>query len=185
MSPKEQEILLRLARDSIATSFSGVEPDMQDSSHLSEELGAFVTLHENGQLRGCIGYPEPVMPLCQAVARLARAAAFDDPRFPALRKEELNQIEIEISVLTRPGLLDAKPAEYAKHIKIGRDGLIIRGLGQGLLLPQVAPEQGWDVHDFLEGICIKAGQPPGSWKDPSNRIYTFQAEVFSEKDINK
>jgi len=184
ISPEDRKRLLELARQSIEAQMKGnvLKVDTDLVKRFSEHRGAFVTLKEMGELRGCIGYPEPVLPLWQAVGRAAVAAAFEDPRFPPVLEEELKDIKIEISVLTVPELVEVnRPSEYLKKIKIGRDGLIIRYREySGLLLPQVAPEQGWNVEEFLDGLCEKAGLPKGTWKHPRCEIYSFQAEVFSE-----
>ncbi len=182
LSPADGKKLLALARDSIACRFSGRNLPLDDYREYFENQGAFVTLHEDGRLRGCIGYPEPMMPLFRAVSGAACSAAFEDPRFPPLTKDELDKVSIEISVLTVPELIKVEePDEYMENIKIGRDGLIIRNdFCSGLLLPQVPVEQGWDTAEYLQNICLKAGMAPDSWKDPKNRLYSFQAEIFSE-----
>jgi len=169
--------LLKLARDSLITYFSNTIPD----SDFSEKRGVFVTLHKDGQLRGCIGYPDPVMELSLAVIDAARHAAFNDPRFEPVKEDELTELKIEVSVLSVPKVLEVAPEEYVNNIKIGRDGLIIRGaFGSGLLLPQVATEEKWNATEFLNHLCLKAGMSQDDWKDPVNQILTFQAEIFSE-----
>jgi len=182
ISPSEGKILLKLARDSIATKFSGNIPELKDYEKFSDKQGVFVTIHKDSELRGCIGYPEPVMPLNEAIINAARAAGFEDPRFSPLKKEELDTIKIEISVLTVPILLEVKiPDEFLKKIKIGRDGLIIRAeYSSGLLLPQVPVEHKWDVKEYLFHLSMKAGLQPDAWTDLSNKIYSFQAQIFSE-----
>ncbi len=184
MNENDKKVLLRLARRSIETAFEGEELNVDEAikSKFSEKQGAFVTLNKNRQLRGCIGFPEPIMPLYKAIIEAARAAAFEDPRFPPLKREELNDINIEISVLTKPEEIKVKhPLDYLKEIKIGRDGLIIRGpFGSGLLLPQVFVEYNADVVTALEMLCEKAGLPKNTWQNPNYKIYKFQAEVFSE-----
>ena len=150
-----------------------------------EPRGVFVTLkrYPSGGLRGCIGYPLPVFPLGEAIPRAALAAAVDDPRFPPVRGDELEALTIEVSVLTVPEAVRAtRPDEIVRSVEVGRDGLIVEGLGtSGLLLPQVAPEQGWSREEFLDGTCEKAGLPPGAWRDLRVRIKRFQAEVFAER----
>ncbi len=182
LSPADGKKILRLARDSITCRFTGITQDLDEYNEYSEKQGAFVTLHKDSLLRGCIGYPEPVLPLCRAIAEAACSAAFDDPRFPPLEEDELDMIKIEISVLSVPRqVLAESPDEYQKKIRIGRDGLIIRNADRsGLLLPQVPVEQGWDVDEYLHHICLKAGMPSDAWKDLSNRLYSFQAQIFSE-----
>lgn len=180
----DRKKLLKLARFSISSFFAkediNVEPYIKDK--FGHKAGAFVTLKQNGELRGCIGYTEAVMPLYDAIVQAARAAAFSDPRFKQLQKEELEKIKIEISVLTNPELIEVKESnEYFDKIKIGRDGLIIESVyGKGLLLPQVPVEWKWNAEDFLMNTCKKAGLPEDAWKDLTNKIYSFQAEIFSE-----
>jgi hypothetical protein len=141
--------------------------------------GAFVTLKSRGYLRGCIGYVSAEMPLIQTVLHCSYNAAFRDPRFMPVRSDELMDISIEISVLS-----DALPVRMPDEIKTGRDGLIVeRGRQRGLLLPQVAVEQGWDRYTFLSQTCVKAGLPPGAWKESATRIYRFEAIVFSEEAL--
>jgi hypothetical protein len=142
----------------------------------------FVTLSKDGELRGCIGFPEPTYALKRAIVEAARSAAFDDPRFPPVTKEEMNEITIEVSALTIPKLVKVKDSEeYEDMIIIGKDGLIIRGkFGSGLLLPQVPVDYGWNVKEFLKHLCMKAGLLSDAWKDLDNKIYSFQAQIFEE-----
>ena len=136
--------------------------------------GAFVSIHRQGTLRGCLGRLEP-LPLTVVVAQLARAVADSDPRFAAVAAEELAEIEIEISVLT-PEREIHSPAE----IDVGRHGLIVElHARRGLLLPQVATERGWDRVTFLEHTCLKAGLPRGAWQQGA-RMFVFEALVFGE-----
>ncbi|NQU98974.1 AmmeMemoRadiSam system protein A [Candidatus Woesearchaeota archaeon] len=183
MEEEDKKTLLRLARESIETYFKRQDPDINNVLHLNKEQGVFVTLHKLGDLRGCIGFPEPVMPLFKAVIEAARNAAFSDPRFPIVTSDELRSIQIEISVLSVPEEIKVENTkDYKKEIKIGEDGLIIRGtLGSGLLLPQVATENNFTVSQFLNCLCQKARLPFSAWEDPVNKIYKFQAEVFSEE----
>jgi hypothetical protein len=183
MMPEEKgKLLLSLARESISCCFNNKNPDTGKVEKFSEKQGVFVTLHKNNELRGCIGFPEPIFPLYKAVVKAAIAAAFEDPRFPPLQKQEFKDIKIELSVLTVPELIKVEnPEEYMEKIKIGKDGLIIRsGLGSGLLLPQVATEYKWNVKTFLEHLCQKAWLGKDAWKNPDNKIYNFQAQIFSE-----
>ncbi len=145
---------------------------------LKEPGGAFVTLHKYGELRGCIGTFQAEKPLYLVVKEMALSAAFNDPRFPPLSTEELPEVEIEISVLSP--LARGKPEE----VEVGRHGIyLIKGIFRGVLLPQVAVEHGWDRETFLDHVCLKAGLPPGCWRDPETEIYLFTAEVFSERDF--
>lgn len=186
MTSSDKKLLLKLARDSISARLQDIEPDTSIALHLDDRRGAFVTLFKRGRLRGCIGCPEPIWPLYKAVADSAQSAAFDDPRFPPMRQEELDEVDIDISVLTTPELLEvAEPDDYLEMIRIGADGLIIRGHNRsGLLLPQVAGERGMAVRTFLEAVSQKAGLGQNAWRDLSNKIYRFQAEVFSEEEFS-
>lgn len=182
IKPLDGKLLIKLARGSISSYFLQKEPDTSAVKHFSDRQGVFVTLYKNKQLMGCIGFPEPVFPLFEAIIKSARSAAFEDPRFPPLKKEELKHIKIEISVLSVPTLIEVeKPEDYFKKIKIGKDGLIIRSsLGSGLLLPQVATEYNWGVKEFLGHLCEKAWLKQDAWKNTNNQIYKFQAQIFRE-----
>ncbi len=145
-----------------------------------ERRGAFVTWkrYPSGDLRGCIGFPRPVLPLGRAIAEAAVAAATDDPRFRPVRVEELPSLTVDVSVLSPPERL---PAPGPDGVVVGRDGLIVEGRGaSGLLLPQVAVEERWDAATFLEATCEKAGLPSGAWREPSVRVLRFGADVFRE-----
>ena len=180
LTQEQRTQLLRIARQSIEAALEGRRPEV-DEAQLDETLrrpsGAFVSLHtKDGALRGCIGSIQPVAPLCQAIVSNAVNAAFRDPRFYPLRKDELGNVEIEISVMSPIG-----PVSNVEEIEVGRDGLIIsRGSRIGLLLPQVATNYGWDRETFLRQTCVKAGLPPDSWQSDGCRIEKFSAEVFSE-----
>lgn len=185
VSDAEGEFLVKLARSSIQSYLNDkvildVPEDTPDT--LKEEMGAFVTLNSNGQLRGCIGYPEPIKPLVNAVIEVAISAAIQDPRFPPVTREELDDIQVEVSVLTKPELIEVnKPPEYPEKINVGKDGLIVEGnFCRGLLLPQVPVEWQWDVDDFLSNTCMKAGLNPYCWLDPEIKIYKFQSQIFEE-----
>jgi AmmeMemoRadiSam system protein A len=185
MNEKDKELLLELARESIKTYFEGKKPRLDEVKHLFEKRGVFVTLHDkNGKLRGCIGYPSPIYSLYTAIVEASRSAAFHDPRFPPLKRDELENTRIEISVLSIPELiLVSHPNEYSKKISVGKDGLIMEGsYGSGLLLPQVATENQFNAQQFLNALGQKAGLSFNAWKDIRNKIYKFQAEVFSEKE---
>jgi len=149
-----------------------------------EPRGAFVTLkrYPDDALRGCIGYPLPVLPLRSAVARAAVSAAIEDFRFRPVRAPDLLHLTIEVSVLTVPvPLRFTTPEEAVRAVTVGRDGLIVEGLGSsGLLLPQVAPEQGWSAEELLNGTCEKASLPPQAWRDPRVKVRRFEAEIFRE-----
>ena len=134
------------------------------------------------ELRGCIGYPEPVYPLVEATIKAAIAAATQDPRFYPVSLKELGHCIIEVSVLTKPELLKVdSPKEYPEKVEVGRHGLIVeRGLARGLLLPQVPVDEGWTSEEFLSHTCMKAGLMPDCWLDEETKIYTFEGIVFAE-----
>jgi|Deesub1362B_J571_1020462.scaffolds.fasta_scaffold22189_2 AmmeMemoRadiSam system protein A len=183
LTDEEKKYLLRLARETIRAKTEKKEPQVAPptSKILHEKRGAFVTLHKMGQLRGCIGYIEGIKPLYLTIVDMAEAAAFNDPRFPPVAKQEVEDLDIEISVLTPLEKIDDP-----QKIEVGKHGILVRkGPFQGLLLPQVATEYGWDRETFLDQTCIKAGMAPGCWKDPATEIYIFSADIFSEKDFAK
>ncbi|MBD5608227.1 MAG: AmmeMemoRadiSam system protein A [Desulfovibrio sp.] len=159
---------------------SGPEQPEDQASVLCRDLGSFVTLTIGGMLRGCIGTIVGREPLFLNVWSMARAAAFDDPRFPALIPKEWPLVAMEISVLDAP-----TPCPDPSLIEIGRDGLILQYNGRsGVFLPQVPVEQGWDREEYLDHLCLKAGVPIGSWRKPSVRLFWYQALVFPvAKDI--
>ena len=146
---------------------------------MNEHRGAFVTLHKEGKLRGCIGHIRGEKPLAKTVAEMAEAAAFQDPRFPPVTSEELGLLKYEISVLT-----PFRQISDVEEIEVGVHGIYMkRGSCSGLLLPQVATEWGWDRNTFLEHTCTKAGLPEDAWKDKKTEIYIFSADVFSPDDL--
>ena len=149
-----------------------------------ELSGCFVTLNLDSHLRGCIGYPEPAFPLWQAIRRSAIAAASEDPRFMPVTNEELDNITVEVNVLTTPVELIAKDvAEVLTKIVVGRDGLIIqKGRKRGLLLPSVPVVENWDVDLYLAHLCLKANLRVEAWKNLDEvRLWTFQSQIFEEK----
>lgn len=181
--------LVKLAREAISSRLSNkkLKVDKVLKEEFSEYRGCFVTLKKGEELRGCIGYPEPILPLHDAIVSAAESAAFKDPRFPSLEKDEINSVGVEVSVLTKPKRIDVRnPRDYLKQIHIGKDGLIVRGtFNSGLLLPQVATEYKWDAKTFLSQTCVKAGLRPEDWHDfDLVRVYKFQSQVYSEKAPN-
>ena len=179
LSEDTRRDLLALARRSLEAAFRS-EPPPRLGSDRSEAFGQaralFVTLKKEDELRGCIGTLSPDGDLARMVPVFARKAAFEDPRFPPLSKDELLQCAIEISALTAP-----QPVEGPAEIVVGRDGLIFECRGhRGLLLPQVATDWGFDRTAFLDAVAQKAGLPPGAWRDPDAHLWIFQAEVFGE-----
>lgn len=190
MNASHGEFAVKLARRALerwTTKSEMIRRPDKVSREFLEKSGVFTTLHTypERELRGCIGFPTPVMPLVDAIIESAVSAA-QDPRFPDLDKSELKKIIVEVSILTKPQTINAKkPEDYAKKIIIGRDGLIIRkGFHSGLLLPQVATEYGWDARTFLEHLCMKASLPADAWTSPGAEIFSFHSEIFSEKKPN-
>ena len=152
-----------------------------------EKQGTFITLHTfpEHDLRGCIGVPLPIMPLKEAIIDAAKSAT-RDPRFPPLEENEINNIVIEVTILTKPEIIKATlPQDYTSSIEIGRDGLIVeQGFYKGLLLPQVPVEQGWDKEEFLSHTCMKAGLLPDAWFDENIKIFKFSGQIFTEIEPN-
>jgi AmmeMemoRadiSam system protein A len=178
MKQEHKDFLLKLARNTIRNKLFGTSEKLEcpADNFYQEKRGAFVTLHKHKQLRGCIGFIEGIKPIYDIIKEIALAAAFQDPRFPALQKDELEKIEIEISILT-----PLKEVKSKDDIKIGKHGLLIRnGFNSGLLLPQVATEWNWDVETFLQQTCLKAGLNTNCWQDKNSTIYRFSAQIFSE-----
>jgi hypothetical protein len=178
LTDEEKTYLKDLVRLSIASGLKGERAETEipepPTAHLRETLGAFVTLTKSRELRGCIGNVQGRGQLYKTVWEMARAAAFDDPRFSPLSVEEFEGIKFEISILSA---IEVCPDP--KLIEVGRHGLIIRkGMYSGLLLPQVAVEWGWNREQFLEHTCNKAGLHPDAWKEPDTLIFWFEAVVF-------
>ncbi|TAL33006.1 MAG: AmmeMemoRadiSam system protein A [Spirochaetes bacterium] len=183
LNEQQQQKLLALARKAIRQYLETKTlpiPDMEEEFSdpvFCERCGAFVTLHIDGRLRGCIGYITGIKNIPDTVVDMARASAFQDPRFPPLRAQECDLAEIEISVMS-----PLEDVSDIGDIKVGRDGLIVSsGRQSGLLLPQVATEYNWDTAEFIEHTCTKAGMPCNAWKKPGVRIQKFSAQVFCEK----
>jgi AmmeMemoRadiSam system protein A len=182
---REQKIsLLKLARKTIyellfKNKFDGSGIEEFTDNIYRIKCGAFVTLHIKGSLRGCIGYIEGIKPIPDTVIDMAKASAFRDPRFMPLSQSEYEKMDIEISVLS-----PIEKVMGVSDIVIGRDGLIISNGGRsGLLLPQVATENNWDLAHFLEHTCYKAGLPADAWKWKDTEIQKFSAQVFGEKEL--
>jgi len=181
--------LVRLARQTIETYLeTGRKPAPPEDTpaKLREEAGVFVTLKTfpSHELRGCIGYPEPIMPLVEAAMDAAISAATRDPRFPNVVRDEMENITVEVSILTPPEPIRvADPREYPREVEVGRHGLTVeRGFNRGLLLPQVPVEYGWDAEEFLSHACMKAGLLADCWLDEGTRICRFEGRVFQERE---
>jgi AmmeMemoRadiSam system protein A len=172
---EERRLLKQLAKGSIESVLFRQEQEHLDiPATLKEKMGAFVCLKTQGELKGCIGYVRGQLPLDQTIRQMAVEAAFHDPRFMPLNESEWENTEIEISVLT-----PMKKITDVDEIEVGIHGIYIeRGFSSGLLLPQVATENGWDRKTFLEYTCMKAGLPKDAWKSKDTDIYIFSADVF-------
>ena len=170
---------MQLAKDAILNHQNITYPDTDKlTDTLNQKRGVFVTLEINGQLRGCIGTIQPVMPLYEAVIKNAISAAFSDPRFPPLAKEEFNKITIEISILTVPSKLNyTNPEDLLKKLNHEQGIIIKKGFATATFLPQVW-EQLPDKEQFLTNLCMKANLSPESWKDKDMEIYAYKVEKF-------
>jgi AmmeMemoRadiSam system protein B/AmmeMemoRadiSam system protein A len=180
LSRTERNRLLEIARESVKTAvtehklYECPEPGI---ASLDQERGAFVTLTEKGRLRGCIGYIAPLKPLYLTVRDVAAFAAIKDSRFRPVAASELGELKCEISVLS-----PLRRVLDIKQIQVGRDGLVVRrGSEEGLLLPQVAAQEGWNLKTFLEQTCLKAGLPPDSWGDEQTDIFMSTARIFGDQ----
>jgi uncharacterized protein (TIGR00296 family) len=185
MNIEEGEITVRAARQAVEAEVRGQkEADFHLPLSFKAERGVFVTLHTypNMDLRGCIGYPDPTLPLSKALL-LAGEGVCHDPRFPMLKEWELDHIVVEVSVLTPPELIQVEDrSKLPEVVEVGRDGLIVEmSPFRGLLLPQVPVEWKWNAETFLCQTCIKAGLSPNCWKERQARFFKFQAEVFCEE----
>lgn len=186
LTPEQGKFLVKFARRTIESQFGSEPPEIPDDMQnlMDEFCGIFVTLQKypGNDLRGCIGYTEPITPLGNAIMDVSLSSAFRDPRFRPVKKAEMKNLVVEISVLTMPELIDvSNPREYPEKITIGKDGLIVEsGSLKGLLLPQVPVEWKWDVEEFLSHTCMKAGLTPDCWLDKNTKIYKFSAQIFSE-----
>jgi len=189
LSDQDGETMVKTARDAVTEYLktgTKINLDEDFKSKFSYNSGVFVTLNKKENLRGCIGFPTPVKKLYQSLVDAAIASATEDPRFPQVQYEELNEISFEVTVLTPP--IEVKvtnPLEYTSKIKVGRDGLIVKWeFGSGLLLPQVPVEYGWNEEEFLNHTCEKAGAPSDCWKNKSTIILQFEGIVFRETKPN-
>jgi AmmeMemoRadiSam system protein A len=190
LNDEERRTLLADAREAIAAELEKRAPCYRRSEELERAIregrsalgrpcGAFVTLHKDGDLRGCIGRMNAATPLEETVKIMAIEAAFHDPRFPPVKRGELEDCDIEISALS-PMEICPDP----RQVKVGVHGLSLNYAGRsGVLLPQVPLEQGWNLDEYLDYICLKAGVPPKTWERPDADLFTFTAIVFGEKSL--
>jgi uncharacterized protein len=180
LGSREKRYLLELARRALSAAAERREflDSLPRDTEFGESSGAFVTLRHRGRLRGCIGQIGTGHSLTEIVAHCAKSAALEDPRFDPVRPDELGEVEIEISMLSR--LEEIAP----DRIEAGKHGLMVsRGWQRGVLLPQVAIECGWAARRFLEETCVKAGLGRNAWQEPNTKIHGFTAEVFCESDF--
>jgi AmmeMemoRadiSam system protein A len=178
LTDEEKAYLKDLVRLSIASRLNPKggpgEPPAPPTDTLRKWLGAFVTLKKQGRLRGCIGNVQGTRELFRTVWDMARAAAFEDPRFPPLSPREFEELKIEISILS-----PIEPCPDVTRVVVGRHGLVMsRGGRSGLLLPQVPLEWKWGREQFLSQTCVKAGLAPEAWRSPDTAVFWFEAEVF-------
>jgi len=179
-SESERHQLLQLAHDAVAAALEKRALDLSPpTDHLGEQRGAFTTLHENGELRGCVGYVFPMYSLYRTIAETAVAAALNDSRFIPVSVDELPRLQVEISILSPLQPIDPEEVEVGKH------GLLITyGQRRGLLLPQVPLEHHWDREMFLRQTCVKAGLPKDAWEHGA-KVEAFTAEVFGEESLSE
>jgi uncharacterized protein len=191
MSETYGEKLVKLARKAVDKYLNeSVVINADNSNGLTQKAGVFVTLNylsnDKEYLRGCVGFPLAEKTLHQSVIEAAIAAATQDPRFEPIDKKDIENIIFEVSVLSPPEKIEVQnPKDYKNHIKIGRDGLILKcKYGSGLLLPQVPVELNWDIDEYLANICYKAGAPPDAWLMPESQLYKFGATIYKEFEPN-
>jgi AmmeMemoRadiSam system protein A len=179
LNAHEKQVLLAIARQaiiqSVRTGGEYIEP--REEKILNQRNGCFVTIKQQGQLRGCIGNFQSELPLFREVARMALASATRDPRFYPMKEADLDSFTVEISVLS-----PLRKVDSIDEIEVGRHGIYIeKGYCRGVLLPQVATEHGWDRLTFLRQTCVKAGLPTEAWEADDAEIYVFSAQVFGEE----
>lgn len=183
ITQEEKKWLMKLAKDAVRAAVKDEEftPPEPPSPGLKEKGAAFVTLRKGGELRGCIGHIVARIPLYECIAQVAQSAAIEDPRFSPVKPSEYDSLHFEISVLTPP-----QEVKDPNEIEVGKDGVILSygGAMQGVFLPQVPIEQGWDLVEYLDNLCYKAGvMKRGCWKDPLAKLKKFQAVVWEEEEV--
>jgi AmmeMemoRadiSam system protein A len=177
LAPAERAALLGIARGAVLAHLGlAPAPALPSAGRLAELRGAFVTLHVGEDLRGCIGTFHPQGSLAQTVAKMAVAAAAEDPRFRPVAADDVAELRVAISALEPP-----RPLADPTAVKIGTEGLVVKmGWHRGTLLPKVAVENRWDAEAFLRHTCLKAGLHPGAWRQPGCEVEAFEAEEFGE-----
>jgi AmmeMemoRadiSam system protein A len=179
LNAHEKQVLLDIAKQAIIrgvlTGEEYIEP--REEKTLNRRNGCFVTIRQNGKLRGCIGNFQSELPLFREVSRMALASATRDPRFYPMKEADLESFHLEISVLS-----PLRKVDSTEEIEVGTHGIYIeKGFYRGVLLPQVATEHGWDRATFLRQTCVKAGLPTNAWEADDAEIYVFSAQVFGEE----
>jgi AmmeMemoRadiSam system protein A len=179
LTQDERAALLEIARAAVAVAVRAA-PDGELRAALERQpvverrAAAFVTLTEDGELRGCVGHMDADTPVAESVVEAANWAALGDPRFPSVRAQELSRLHLEVSVLG-PLVRQADPSRW----RLGIDGIVVeRGMRRGLLLPEVGPMLGQDRTAMLDTACRKAGLPAGAWRDPGTTLYAFRTDRF-------
>ena len=184
VSDEDGKDLVKMARSVVSAHIinNNKVSDQTFKEKFSFKAGVFVTINDKSGLRGCIGFPLAVKKLSDALTDAAISASTDDPRFPSITKNEIDDLVFEVTVLSdTEEITTSSPDEIINEIKIGRDGLIIeKDFQSGLLLPQVPVEYNWNVKDFLDHTCHKAGLPNDAWKDKTTKISNFQGVIFRE-----
>ncbi|TYB31067.1 MAG: AmmeMemoRadiSam system protein A [Candidatus Mcinerneyibacterium aminivorans] len=177
---KEKKELLTLARNVLENELLAKNHKLENKNKIfNKKRGVFVTLNNENKLRGCIGYIKPIDTIWNSIIKMAKSAAFKDPRFSPVTKNELEDLNIEISILSKLIKIDG-----VEDIKAGRDGLLIqKGFSSGVLLPQVATDNNWDSTTFLQNTCWKAGLNKNCYEDENVEIFRFEADVFSESEL--
>ena len=188
LSDDDGQILVKMARNAVTEYLQNNTRinNKEFNSRFNIDSGIFVTITKENSLRGCIGYPLPIKKLSNAVIDSAIAAATEDPRFPAINPNELDNLIFEVTVLTPPIEINVEKYEdYLSIIKVGRDGLIVENKQcSGLLLPQVPKEYGWDIEEFLAHTSEKAGLEKNAWKDQDTKVSRFEGIIFKEESPN-
>jgi AmmeMemoRadiSam system protein A len=178
LSKTETDILLKIARKAIVHQVKGDDysPTQKEEKALNVHSGCFVTINQAGHLRGCIGNFQSQQPLYREVTTMAVAAACQDPRFPPMNLQDLDNFSLEITILS-----PLEQISDINQIEVGTHGIyIIKGLNRGVLLPQVATEYGWDRETFLRQTCAKAGLIDDAWQQPDVEIYIFSGQIIHE-----
>ena len=188
LSDDDGQVLVKMARTAVTEYLQNNTKinNKEFNSRFNIDSGIFVTITKENSLRGCIGYPLPIKKLSNAVIDSAIAAATEDPRFPAINPNELDNLIFEVTVLTPPIEINVEKYEdYLSIIKVGRDGLIVENKQcSGLLLPQVPKEYGWDIEEFLAHTSEKAGLEKNAWKDQDTKVSRFEGIIFKEESPN-